>query len=108
MCIRDRVSALFMLAALAIPLFYLPAFFFVSTTNFTVVDNWRFWIIHLWVEGFFELLVTTMVAVTFFLLGVVSRQTAARVVYLDAIPVSYTHLRAHETPEHLVCRLLLE
>src|SRR5678816_537563 len=22
-----------------------------------------------------------------------------------AIPVSYTHLRAHETPEHLVCRL---
>src|SRR5678816_1691775 len=25
-----------------------------------------------------------------------------------AHPVSYTHLRAHETPEHLVCRLLLE
>ena len=25
-----------------------------------------------------------------------------------AQPVSYTHLRAHETPEHLVCRLLLE
>ena len=24
------------------------------------------------------------------------------------ISVSYTHLRAHETPEHLVCRLLLE
>ena len=24
------------------------------------------------------------------------------------ITVSYTHLRAHETPEHLVCRLLLE
>ena len=23
-------------------------------------------------------------------------------------PVSYTHLRAHETPEHIVCRLLLE
>ena len=22
-------------------------------------------------------------------------------------PVSYTHLRAHETPEHLVCRLVL-
>src|SRR5674536_357971 len=25
-----------------------------------------------------------------------------------ATPVSYTHLRAHETPEHLVCRLLLD
>ena len=27
---------------------------------------------------------------------------------LTVHPVSYTHLRAHETPEHLVCRLLLE
>ena len=26
----------------------------------------------------------------------------------DPDAVSYTHLRAHETPEHLVCRLLLE
>eukprot|EP00831_Metopus_contortus_P008446 TRINITY_DN1323_c0_g1_i1.p1 TRINITY_DN1323_c0_g1~~TRINITY_DN1323_c0_g1_i1.p1 ORF type:complete len:279 (-),score=53.71 TRINITY_DN1323_c0_g1_i1:33-869(-) len=26
----------------------------------------------------------------------------------DSIPVSYTHLRAHETSLHLVCRLLLE
>src|SRR5678815_1945552 len=25
----------------------------------------------------------------------------------ETVPVSYTHLRAHETPEHLVCRLLL-
>ena len=27
---------------------------------------------------------------------------------IDFAAVSYTHLRAHETPEHLVCRLLLE
>src|SRR5678815_4758539 len=27
---------------------------------------------------------------------------------LTIVTVSYTHLRAHETPEHLVCRLLLE
>src|SRR5678815_1981773 len=26
---------------------------------------------------------------------------------MNQSPVSYTHLRAHETPEHLVCRLLL-
>src|SRR5678816_4851720 len=31
-----------------------------------------------------------------------------RTIALTCIPVSYTHLRAHETPEHLVCRLLLE
>jgi nitric oxide reductase subunit B len=80
-----EISTLFLLAALAIPLFYLPAMFFTGRTHYTVVDNWRFWIIHLWVEGFFELFVTTMVAVLFYKLGMVSRQTATRVIYLDAL-----------------------
>ena len=31
-----------------------------------------------------------------------------KAVYSGHEAVSYTHLRAHETPEHLVCRLLLE
>jgi nitric oxide reductase subunit B len=80
-----EISLLFLFAASAIPLFYLPAFFFGSTTQYSLVDNWRFWIIHLWVEGFFELFVTVMVAVTFYRLGMVSRVTAIRVIYLDAI-----------------------
>lgn len=82
---RREIATLFLLGALAIPFFYLPAFFFGSRTNFTVVDMWRFWIIHLWVEGFFELFVTILVAVIFVQLGMVSRKTAARVIYLDAI-----------------------
>ena len=82
---RREISSLFLYAAVAIPIFYLPAMFFGSRTHFTVVDMWRFWIIHLWVEGFFELFVTVMVAVIFFRLGIVSRITACRVVYLDAI-----------------------
>ncbi len=80
-----EISSLFLYAAIAIPLFYLPAMFFDSSSHFSVVDNWRFWIIHLWVEGFFEVFVTVMVALIFHRLGLVSHQTAARVVYLDAI-----------------------
>ena len=82
---RREITSLFLYAALAIPLFYLPAMFFDSSTHFSVVDTWRFWIIHLWVEGFFELFATVMVAVIFYQLGIVSHVTAARVVYLDAI-----------------------
>jgi nitric oxide reductase subunit B len=82
---RREITALFLYAALAIPLFYLPALFFDSTSHFSVVDMWRFWIIHLWVEGFFELFATVMVAVIFYQLGIISHVTAARVVYLDAI-----------------------
>jgi nitric oxide reductase subunit B len=76
---------MFLLAALAIPVFYIPALFFGAKTNFTVVDTWRFWIIHLWVEGFFEFFATTIVALTFFQLGLTGRNVALRVIYLDAI-----------------------
>ena len=86
---RDKehreISTLFMLTAFAIPVFYLPALFFDGTTHFTVVDTWRFWIIHLWVEGFFEIFATVMVAVLFYKMDMVSRQTATRVIYLDAV-----------------------
>lgn len=75
----------FLLASLAIPLFYIPALFFGAKTNFTVVDTWRFWIIHLWVEGFFEFFATTMVALLFYQLGLTQRNVALRVIYLDAI-----------------------
>ena len=57
------IVRMFFVAALAIPVFYLPAMFFGAKTNYTVVDTWRFWIIHLWVEGFFEFFATTVVAV---------------------------------------------
>lgn len=82
---RREMATLFLIAAIAIPVFYLPAMFFNSTTHFSVVDAWRFWIIHLWVEGFFEFFVTVMVAIIFLQLGAVTRLTATRVIYLDAI-----------------------
>ena len=82
---KKEIDWLFLGAAASIPLFYLPAFFFGSTTNFAVVDTWRFWIIHLWVEGFFELFVTVLVAVTFYQLGIVRRINVLRVIYMDAI-----------------------
>ena len=79
------IVRMFLIAALAIPLFYLPALFFGARTNFTVVDTWRFWIAHLWLEGFFEFFATTVVALTFYQLGLTRRNTALRVIYLDAI-----------------------
>lgn len=82
---RREIAGLFMCAAIAIPVFYLPAMFFDGSTHFSIVDTWRFWIIHLWVEGFFEFFVTVMVAIIFLQFGVVTRLTATRVIYLDAV-----------------------
>jgi nitric oxide reductase subunit B len=82
---QGELPSLFLYAAVAIPLFYVPALFYGPHTNFAVIDNWRFWIIHLWVEGFFELFATVLVAVIFYQLGLVSAKSATRLVYLDAI-----------------------
>lgn len=79
------IVRMFLLGALAIPVFYIPAVFFGAETNYTVVDTWRFWIIHLWVEGFFEFFATCTVALIFYQLGFAKRNTALRVIYLDAI-----------------------
>lgn len=82
---QGELPTLFFLAAVAIPLFYLPALLYGPHSNFAVIDNWRFWIIHLWVEGFFELFATVLVGVMFVQMGLVRPITATRLIYLDAI-----------------------
>ena len=76
---------LFLYSALSIPVFYAAGLAFGKNTNFAVMDFWRFWVVHLWVEDFLELFTTIIVAYVFVLLGVVRPATATRVVYLDII-----------------------
>ncbi len=82
---QREMMVLFFIAAAAIPFFYTPAVFYDHQTNFSIIDNWRFWIIHLWVEGFFEVFATVMVAIIFVKMGIVRYKVALRVIYLDAI-----------------------
>ena len=81
------IARMFLWASLAIPVFYTPALFYGATTNLTVVETWRFWIIHLWTEGFFEFFATTVVALVLYQLGLAHRNVALRVIYLDGILV---------------------
>lgn len=76
---------LFLYSALSIPLFYAAGMVFWKNADFAIMDFWRFWVVHLWVEDFLELFTTIMVAFIFVLIGVVRTETATRVVYLDII-----------------------
>jgi nitric oxide reductase subunit B len=82
---RGNMPWLFFFAALAIPVFYAVGLLARSDSNFTTVDFWRFWVVHLWVEDFLELFTTVMVAYIFVLLGVVRERVALLVVYLDIV-----------------------
>ncbi len=54
-------------------------------TNFVIADFWRWCTIHMWVEAFFELFTTIIVAYFLYLMGFVSHLVASRVVYLAAV-----------------------
>ncbi len=54
-------------------------------TNFVIADFWRWCTVHMWVEAFFEVFTTILVAYFMYLMGFVSHQAASRVVYLAAI-----------------------
>jgi len=82
---KGNLPWLFLYSALSIPLFYAAGMLFGKSTSFAVVDFWRFWVVHLWVEDFLELFTTIMVAYVFVLLGVVRLKVATRIVYLDII-----------------------
>ncbi|GAB7025214.1 nitric-oxide reductase large subunit [Geotalea toluenoxydans] len=76
---------LFLYSALSIPLFYAVGMAFGKSSNFAVIDFWRFWVVHLWVEDFLELFTTIMVAYIFVLLGVVRARVANIIIYMDII-----------------------
>lgn len=82
---KGNLPYLFLYSALSIPLFYAVGMLFGKMTNFSVMEFWRFWVVHLWVEDFLELFTTIMVAYVFVLIGVVRSVTAMRIVYLDII-----------------------
>jgi nitric oxide reductase subunit B len=82
---RGSLSYLLLYSMIAIPVMFSFGMLYTPRTNFVVADFWRWWIVHLWVEGFFELFTTIVVAHFFVLMGIASRRTALRVVYLDII-----------------------
>lgn len=76
---------LFIYSALSIPVFYSVGLFFGKDANFTVMNFWRFWVVHLWVEDFLEVFTTIMVAYIFVKIGVVRKVVALTIIYLDII-----------------------
>ena len=76
---------LFFYAALSIPLFYGVGMLFGPKSHFAVIDFWRFWVVHLWVEDFLEIFTTVTVAYMFVLIGMVPEQRATRLIYLEII-----------------------
>ena len=94
-----NLLALLTCACAAIGLFYGAGLFYGERTSLTVMEYWRWWVVHLWVEGFFEVFATTGLAFVCSSMGLVSRRMAttaslasASLFLLGGIPGTFHHL----------------
>jgi nitric oxide reductase subunit B len=79
---RSIVTLLF-LSTVCIGLFYGAGLMWGEHTHLSMVEYWRWWVVHLWVEGFFEVFATAVIAFLFTRLGLL-RVTTATVAVLFA------------------------
>jgi len=88
--IRSKTSErnlliMFLVSSAAIALFYGAGLMWGRQTNLAIAEYWRWWVVHLWVEGFFEVFATVVSAFLFVRLGLLRTKTATLSVLLATI-----------------------
>ena len=81
---QRQLVALLTVATAAIALFYGAGLTWGHHSHLTMVEYWRWWVVHLWVEGFFEVFATTVIAFVFMRLNLVKPGAAASAALLSA------------------------
>ena len=79
------IVALLFLSTVAIGLFFGAALLWREKTHISMVEYWRWWLVHLWVEGFFEVFATAVIAFLFTRLGLLAVKTATVAVLFATI-----------------------
>ena len=69
---------LFLISSIAIPLFYAAGLMYGQRSNLVTAEYWRWWVVHLWVEGFFEVFATVVIGFLFTRLKLIEIRTATK------------------------------
>ena len=80
---RGGLTHLLLYASVSIPLFYSAGLFYTPGTHISVADYWRWWVVHLWVENFFEVFATVALAFVLARIGAVKAVAATRAAYFS-------------------------
>jgi nitric oxide reductase subunit B len=76
---KDEMSSivgLLFLSTISIALFYGAGLMWSEHSSMSMVEYWRWWVVHLWVEGFFEVFAVAVISFLFVKLGLVRGKTA--------------------------------
>jgi nitric oxide reductase subunit B len=100
-----QLLIMFLISAIAIAAFYGAGLMWGQQTHLSVIEYWRWWVVHLWVEGFFEVFATVIAAFLFVRMGLLNIKYAttgvlfATIVYLTGgILGTFHHLYFTGTP----------
>ena len=80
-----HLLVLFVLAAIAIAGFYGAGLMYGRQTHMAIAEYWRWWVVHLWVEGFFEVFATVVAAFLFSRMGLLRLKVASVSVLFSTI-----------------------
>ncbi|WP_427914714.1 nitric-oxide reductase large subunit [Ramlibacter sp. MMS24-I3-19] len=81
---RGLIAMVF-LSATCIGGFYATSLTWGQHTHYSMVEYWRWWLVHLWVEGFFEVFATAVIALLFTKLGLIRASSANRAIVAETI-----------------------
>jgi nitric oxide reductase subunit B len=76
---------MFLISTIAIAVFYGAGLMWGRQTNLAIAEYWRWWVVHLWVEGFFEVFATVAIAFLFVRMGLIRLATATGSVLFSTI-----------------------
>jgi nitric oxide reductase subunit B len=76
---------LFLIACIAIATFYAAGLMWGRQTHLALAEYWRWWVVHLWVEGFFEVFAVTIMSFLFVRMHLVQVNTATIAVLFTTI-----------------------
>ena len=102
---NKQLLTLFLISSIAIAAFYGAGLMWGQHTHLSIAEYWRWWVVHLWVEGFFEVFATVITAFLFVRMGLLNIKYAtagvlfATIVYLSGgIIGTFHHLYFAGTP----------
>ncbi len=81
----QSIIVLLFLSTICIGLFYGAGLMWGEHTHLSMVEYWRWWVVHLWVEGFFEVFATAVIAFLFTRLGLLRTSSATAAVLFATI-----------------------
>ena len=76
---------MFLIASIAIASFYGAGLMWGRQTHLSIAEYWRWWVVHLWVEGFFEVFATVAIAFLFVRMQLIGASIATKTVLFSTI-----------------------